>query len=31
VPEAWQNTSYGLVILAAVVFDDLIKRRYRKA
>jgi ribose/xylose/arabinose/galactoside ABC-type transport system permease subunit len=31
VPEAWQTTSYGLVILAAVIFDDLIKRRYRPA
>jgi rhamnose transport system permease protein len=29
VPEAWQSTSYGLVILAAVIFDDLIKGKFR--
>jgi rhamnose transport system permease protein len=27
VPDAWQTTTYGLVILLAVIFDDLISRR----
>jgi ABC-type sugar transport system ATPase subunit/ribose/xylose/arabinose/galactoside ABC-type transport system permease subunit len=31
VPEAWQATVYGFVILAAVIFDDLLKSRFRRA
>lgn len=31
VADAWQGTTYGLVILAAVVFDDLVSRRTRSA
>jgi rhamnose transport system ATP-binding protein len=31
VPEAWKATTYGLVILAAVIFDDLIQKQYRRA
>lgn len=29
VADAWQSTSYGLVILLAVIFDDLMERRAR--
>jgi rhamnose transport system permease protein len=28
-PDAWQGTTYGLVILVAVVFDDWMSRRFR--
>jgi ABC-type sugar transport system ATPase subunit/ribose/xylose/arabinose/galactoside ABC-type transport system permease subunit len=30
VPEGWQITTYGLVILAAVIFDDLVQKRLRR-
>jgi rhamnose transport system ATP-binding protein len=30
VPEAWQTTTYGFVILAAVIFDDLIRQKLRR-
>jgi rhamnose transport system permease protein len=30
VPEAWQNTSYGLVILAAAIFDDFVRGKFRR-
>jgi rhamnose transport system permease protein len=31
VADAWQTTSYGLVILSAVIFDDVMDRRARAA
>ncbi len=31
VQDAWQGTTYGIVILLAVIFDDLMARRARKA
>ncbi len=30
-PDAWQGTTYGLVILLAVIFDDLMGRRFRQS
>lgn len=29
--DAWQGTAYGLVILLAVAFDDVMSRRFRRA
>ena len=30
-PDAWQGTTYGLVILVAVIFDDVMSRRFQRA